>query len=134
VLVEGDDLTEPVSDTVRSIVDGHIVLSRDLAARGHYPAVDILRSVSRVMNDIVDEKHLSAARSIQSMTAVYEEARDLINIGAYVAGNNPEIDNAIGHIDSINLFLKQDINEKAAIEQVVAQMGAIIDIKHAGNA
>jgi flagellum-specific ATP synthase len=134
VLVEGDDLTEPVADTVRSIVDGHIVLSRDLAARGHYPAVDILRSVSRVMNDIVDEKHLSAARSIQSMTAVYEEARDLINIGAYVAGNNPEIDNAIGHIDSINGFLKQDINEKAAIEQAVAQMGAIIDVKHAGNA
>jgi flagellum-specific ATP synthase len=134
VLVEGDDLTEPVADTVRSIVDGHIVLSRDLAARGHYPAVDILRSVSRVMNDIVDEKHLSAARSIQSMTAVYEEARDLINIGAYVAGNNLEIDNAIGHIDSINRFLKQDINENAAIEQVVAQMGAIIDVKHAGNA
>ena len=89
VLVEGDDMNEPVADTVRSIVDGHIVLSRDLAARGHYPAVDILRSVSRVMNDIVDEKHLSAARSIQSMTAVYEEARDLINIGAYVKGNNP---------------------------------------------
>jgi flagellum-specific ATP synthase len=134
VLVEGDDLTEPVADTVRSIVDGHIVLSRDLAARGHYPAVDILRSVSRVMNDIVDEKHLSASRSIQSMTAVYEEARDLINIGAYVAGNNPEIDNAIRHIDSINRFLKQGINEKAAIEQAVAQMGAIIDAKHAGNA
>jgi flagellum-specific ATP synthase len=134
VLVEGDDLTEPVADTVRSIVDGHIVLSRDLAARGHYPAVDILRSVSRVMNDIVDEKHLSAARSIQSMTAVYEEARDLINIGAYVKGNNPEIDLAIRHVDSINSFLKQGINERAAIENVVAQMGAIIDAKHAGNA
>ncbi len=134
VLVEGDDLTEPVADTVRSIVDGHIVLSRDLAARGHYPAVDILRSVSRVMNDIVDAKHLSAARSIQSMTAVYEEARDLINIGAYVKGNNPEIDNAIRHVDSINSFLKQGINERAAIEQAVAQMGAIIDAKHAGNA
>jgi flagellum-specific ATP synthase len=134
VLVEGDDLTEPVADTVRSIVDGHIVLSRDLAARGHYPAVDILRSVSRVMNDIMDEKHLSAARSIQSMTAVYEEARDLINIGAYVNGNNPEIDNAIRHIDSINRFLKQGINEKASIEQAVAQMGSIIDVKQAGNA
>jgi flagellum-specific ATP synthase len=134
VLVEGDDLTEPVADTVRSIVDGHIVLSRDLAARGHYPAVDILRSVSRVMNDIVDEKHLSAARSIQSMTAVYEEARDLINIGAYVKGNNPQIDNAISHVDSINSFLKQGINEKASIEQAVAQMGAIIDVKHEGKA
>jgi flagellum-specific ATP synthase len=110
------------------------VLSRDLAARGHYPAVDILRSVSRVMNDIVDEKHLGAARSIQSMTAVYEEARDLINIGAYVAGNNPDIDTAIRTIDSINRFLKQGINEKAAIDQAVAQMGAIIGAKHAGNA
>ena len=134
VLVEGDDLTEPVSDTVRSIVDGHIVLSRDLAARGHYPAVDILRSVSRVMSDIVAEKHLKAARTIQSIAAVYEEARDLINIGAYVAGNNPEIDNAIHYIDTINNFLKQDINEKATIEQAVAQMSAIVDSRHKGNA
>lgn len=134
VLVEGDDMTEPVADTVRSIVDGHIVLSRDLAARGHYPAVDILRSVSRVMNDIVDEKHLNASRSIQAMTAVYEEARDLINIGAYVAGNNPEIDTAIRHVDSINRFLRQGINEKATIEQSVEQMGAIADSKNAGKA
>ncbi len=133
VLVEGDDMTEPVADTVRSIVDGHIVLSRDLAARGHYPAVDILRSVSRVMNDIVDEKHLDAARSVQSMTAVYEEARDLINIGAYVAGNNPEIDKAIRHVDSINNFLKQGINEKATIEDSVAKMSAIADAKDAGK-
>jgi len=133
VLVEGDDMTEPVADTVRSIVDGHIVLSRDLAARGHYPAVDILRSVSRVMNDIVEEKHLNAARSLQAMTAVYEEARDLINIGAYVAGNNPEIDNAIKHVDAINRFLKQGINEKATIEQSVAQMSTITDTKSAGK-
>jgi flagellum-specific ATP synthase len=134
VLVEGDDLTEPVSDAVRSIVDGHIVLSRDLAARGHYPAVDILRSVSRVMSDIVDEKHLNAARTMQSMAAVYEEARDLINIGAYVAGNNPEIDKAIRHIEAINSFLKQDIDEKASIEQSVAQMSSVIEPKQAGNA
>ena len=133
VLVEGDDMTEPVADTVRSIVDGHIVLSRDLAARGHYPAVDILRSVSRVMNDIVDERHLGVARSVQSMTAVYEEARDLINIGAYVAGNNPEIDNAIRHVDSINNFLKQGINEKATIEESVARMRAIADAQDAGK-
>ncbi|MGD0210723.1 MAG: flagellar protein export ATPase FliI [Desulfomonilia bacterium] len=133
VLVEGDDLTEPIADAVRSIVDGHIVLSRDLATRGHYPAVDILRSVSRVMSDIVAEKHLKAARTIQSIAAVYEEAKDLINIGAYVAGNNPEIDNAIHHIDTINNFLKQDINEKATIEQAVAQMSAIVDSRHKGN-
>lgn len=134
VLVEGDDMNEPVADTVRSIVDGHIVLSRDLAARAHYPAIDILRSVSRVMNDVVDERHMNVSRSILSMSAVYEEARDLINIGAYVAGNNPEIDEAIKHIDQINRFLRQGINEKATIEESVAQMGAIVEPKRAGKA
>jgi flagellum-specific ATP synthase len=134
VLVEGDDLTEPVSDTVRSIVDGHIVLSRDLAARGHYPAVDILRSVSRVMNDIVKDSHLTIARKIQAMAAVYEDARDLINIGAYVSGNNPEIDKAVRHIDGINRFLKQGINEKATIEETLSQMHAAIGEQGAGGA
>ncbi len=134
VLVEGDDMTEPVADTVRSIVDGHIVLSRELASRAHYPAVDILRSVSRVMNDIVDEKHLKSARDILSLSAVYEEARDLINIGAYVAGNNPEIDTAIRHHDAITRFLRQGINEKATIEESVAQMNAITAAKNAGKA
>jgi flagellum-specific ATP synthase len=134
VLVEGDDMTEPVADTVRSIVDGHIVLSRDLAARAHYPAVDVLRSVSRVMNDIVDEKHLKSARGILAQSAVYEEARDLINIGAYMTGNNPEIDTAIRHHDAITRFLRQGINEKATIEESVAQMNAIVGAKHAGKA
>lgn len=129
VLVEGDDLTEPVSDTVRSIVDGHIVLSRDLAARSHYPAIDILRSISRVMNDIVKDSHMTLSRRIQSMMAVYEEARDLINIGAYVSGNNPEIDTAIRHIDGINRFLKQGIDEKADMETTLAQMAAAIGEK-----
>jgi len=135
VLVEGDDMTEPVADMVRSMVDGHIVLSRDLAARTHYPAIDILRSVSRVMNDIVDEQHLKAARNILSMAAVYEEARDLINIGAYVAGNNPEIDTAISHNEAINRFLRQGIDEKATIEESVAQMRAIAEAQRdAGKA
>jgi len=134
VLVEGDDLTEPVSDTVRSIVDGHIVLSRDLAARGHYPAIDILRSVSRVMTDIVPDRHLEASRKIQAMCAVYEEARDLINIGAYVAGNNPEIDTAIRHNDAINSFLKQAVNEKATIEETVQKMCAVVGDHGAGGA
>ncbi|HWR68232.1 MAG TPA: FliI/YscN family ATPase [Desulfomonilia bacterium] len=129
VLVEGDDMSEPVADTVRSIVDGHIVLSRDLAARAHYPAIDILRSVSRVMNDIVEEKHLKAAQTVQSMVAVYEEARDLINIGAYVTGNNPEIDTAIRHNDVINRFLTQGINEKATMEDSVAQLNALAEAK-----
>jgi flagellum-specific ATP synthase len=133
VLVEGDDMSEPVADTVRSIVDGHIVLSRDLAARAHYPAIDILRSVSRVMNDIVEEKHLKAAQTVQSMVAVYEEARDLINIGAYVTGNNPEIDTAIRHNDVINRFLTQGINEKATMEDSVAQLNAIAEAKKAAG-
>jgi len=133
VLVEGDDMTEPVADMVRSMVDGHIVLSRDLAARTHYPAIDILRSVSRVMNDIVDEQHLKAARNILSMAAVYEEARDLINIGAYVAGNNPEIDTAISHNEAINRFLRQGIDEKATIEESVAQMRAIAEAQRAAG-
>jgi len=127
VLVEGDDLTEPVSDTVRSVVDGHIVLSRDLASRNHYPAIDILKSVSRVMNDIVDEDHLQLSRRIKSMVATHEEARDLINIGAYVSGNNPEIDNAISHIDDINGFLRQGVNDKASMRDSVALMGRILD-------
>lgn len=126
VLVEGDDMNEPVADSVRSIVDGHIVLSRDLAARNHYPAVDILRSVSRVMNDIVTKDHMKMARKVLEYKAVYEEARDLINIGAYVSGNNPQIDTAIKHIDAINAFLKQDIDAMVSIEGVLGMMKKIL--------
>lgn len=122
VLVEGDDFTEPVADAVRSIVDGHIVLSRDLAARAHYPAIDVLRSVSRVMNDIVDERHRRAFRRVLAMAAAYEEARDLINIGAYVAGSNKEIDDAVRHIDAVNRFLRQDIEEKASMEETISSL------------
>jgi len=122
VLVEGDDLTEPVADSVRSIVDGHIVLSRDLAARNHYPAIDILGSVSRVMNDIAHKDHLKMARKILELKAVYEEARDLINIGAYVSGNNAQIDTAIRYIDPINAFLKQEIDTKVSLEESLVMM------------
>lgn len=125
VLVEGDDFNEPVADAVRSIVDGHIVLSRDLASRAHYPAVDILRSVSRVMNDIASETHKKAARRILALTAAYEEARDLLNIGAYVPGSNKEIDDAVKHIDAIKGFLRQDINEKSPLEDTVNRMLAL---------
>lgn len=126
VLVEGDDLSEPVADSVRSIVDGHIVLSRELAARNHYPAIDILNSVSRVMNDIVSKEHMKAARKVVEYKAVYEEARDLINIGAYVSGNNPQIDSAIAHIDAINKFLRQDIDEKVSLDESVSRMREIV--------
>ena len=126
VLVEGDDFTEPVADSVRSIVDGHIVLSRELAAKNHYPAIDILNSVSRVMDDIIDPGHLSCAKKILELCAVYEDAKDLINIGAYVSGNNPKIDTAIAHIDTINTFLRQKIDTKISLEESLGDMTTIL--------
>jgi flagellum-specific ATP synthase len=126
VLVEGDDFSEPVADTIRSIVDGHINLSRDLAARNQYPAIDILRSISRVMPDIVDSEHLELSLKIKKHMAVYEDARDLINIGAYVPGNNPDIDTAIQYIDAINTFLSQRIDVKTSIEETIAGMRQIL--------
>lgn len=110
VLVEGDDMTEPVADEVRSILDGHIVLSRDLAARGHYPAIDVAESVSRVMSNIVDPDHEAAARKLREVAANYEKERDLILIGAYESGSDPKVDYAIEKIEEVNNFLKQDVN------------------------
>ncbi|HHY71316.1 MAG TPA: flagellar protein export ATPase FliI [Thermoanaerobacterales bacterium] len=112
VLVDGDDLNEPISDAVRGILDGHIVLSRELANRNHYPAIDVLASISRLMNDIVTSKHQKLAGKVKNILSVYKEAEDLINIGAYVKGNNPRIDESIKYIDGIEKFLKQDIGEK----------------------
>ncbi len=133
VLVEGDDFTEPVADTVRSVVDGHIVLSRDLAARNHYPAVDVLESVSRIMRDIVDSSHLKLAKQILEIMAVYKDAEDLINIGAYVPGSNPRIDNALKYIDAINDFLKQDIEERYGMEYAISGVRQIFsDSKQEG--
>lgn len=112
VLVEGDDLNEPVADAVRSILDGHIVLSRKMAAHNHYPAVDVLESVSRLMIDVVDAEHRRAAAKILEHLAVYRDAEDLVNIGAYVEGSNPKIDQALNKIDGILAFLKQDIADR----------------------
>jgi flagellum-specific ATP synthase len=112
VLVEADDMNEPVADQVRSILDGHIVLSRELAVQNHYPAVDVLQSVSRVMIDIVPPEHLKIANKVRDILATYKEAQDLINIGAYVPGSNPKIDYARSVVDRINNFLKQDLFEK----------------------
>lgn len=111
VLVEGDDLDEPVSDTARSILDGHIVLSRKIAVRGHYPAIDVLGSVSRVKNEVITKDQDSQARKIIELMAVYRESEDLINIGAYVDGSNARVDQAIAKMEAINDFLKQDIEE-----------------------
>ncbi len=127
VLVEGDDFNEPISDTARSILDGHIYLTRELANKSHYPAIDILQSVSRVMNDIVDEDHRQMARKIVNILATHKKAEDLINIGAYVQGSNPEIDYAITMIDRVNGFLKQDIGEKIDFQQTKNQMRSIFE-------
>lgn len=117
VLVEGDDMDEPVSDHLRSILDGHIVLSRRLASLNHYPAVDILPSISRVMIDVVPEEHMQKANEVKEVIATYREAEDLINIGAYAKGSNPKIDFAIAFNDKINSFLKQGIFEKTSFDQ-----------------
>ena len=127
VLVEGDDFNEPIADATRSILDGHITLSRDLAAKNHYPAIDVLQSISRVMIDIVDENHRKKANDIINTMAVYKKAEDLINIGAYVAGSNPEIDNAIKMIGGVNSFLKQDVNEKVGFGKSKEQLFALFD-------
>lgn len=125
VLVEGDDLSEPISDAVRSIVDGHIVLSRNLAQKGHYPAVDVLGSVSRVMRDIIDTEHLDNVGKLIKVLSTYREAEDLINIGAYVDGSDSEIDFAKKMIGDINSFLQQDIYQKATFQESVARLKAL---------
>jgi flagellum-specific ATP synthase len=122
ILVEGDDFNEPVADAARSILDGHITLTRELANRGHYPAVDILQSISRVMIDIVDEEQRRMANNIQNILATYKKAEDLINIGAYVKGSNQDIDYAVGMIDKVNDFLRQSIHEKIDIAKTKKQM------------
>ncbi len=126
VLVDGDDLTEPVADAVRSILDGHIVLSRDLAAKNHYPAIDVMMSTSRVMRDIVSQRHLELAGRTRSVMAVYRESEDLINIGAYAAGSNPRIDYAISRIDAINTFLHQRMDEASSLDESISAMGELV--------
>ena len=116
VLVEGDDMNEPIADTARSILDGHIVLSRALAHKNHYPAIDILASISRVMNNIVDEEQKNAAGKIRNLLAQYRKNEDLINIGAYIKGSDPMTDKAIELIDKINDYLKQRTTEKTDFE------------------
>jgi len=122
VLVDGDDTTEPLTDAVRAILDGHIVLSRKLASRGLYPAVDIQESVSRIMPDIVSAEHLAAALKLKAVTYTYREAEDMINIGAYKKGTNPEIDYAIDMREPIERFRRQALNERACMKDDVARL------------
>ena len=126
VLVEADDMNDPVGDAVRATVDGHIVLSRKLADRGHYPAVDVLASISRVMRDVVAPEHLKVAEKITDIIATYRDAEDLIAIGAYVDGSDPKIDYAKSIIDSINNFLRQDIPEKMSFEVGINKLKELI--------
>lgn len=127
VLVDGDDLNEPITDAVRGILDGHIVLSRALANKNHYPAIDILSSVSRLMNSIVTPEHRRLAGKVKNILAVYKEAEDLINIGAYAKGNNPKIDEALKYIDQIEEFLKQSIEEKMDFDRTLAALEKIFE-------
>jgi len=120
VLVEADDLNEPVSDAARSILDGHVTLSRRLAHMGHYPAVDVLASVSRVMPEVVTPEHLAAATEIRRVLAVHAEAEDVINLGAYVAGTNPQVDQAIERMPAIRAFLRQGLTERGLWAETVA--------------
>jgi flagellum-specific ATP synthase len=122
VLVEGDDMDEPVADAVRSILDGHIVLSRRLQSQGHYPAIDVLESVSRVMVDVVSETHFETSNRLKEILVNYREAEDLINVGAYQEGNNPEIDMAIRYVNQINTFLRQGIEDNSPFQQTFEQM------------
>jgi len=127
VLVEGDDMNEPVADEVRSILDGHIVLSRDLANQAHYPAINVAESVSRVMTNIISKDHLYAARKLKEVIANYEKERDLILIGAYESGSNPAVDYAIEMIDEANEFLKQQVDEKVELVDAVDQLISLFE-------
>ncbi|KGG80756.1 ATP synthase [Caloranaerobacter azorensis H53214] len=128
VLVDGDDLNEPITDTVRGILDGHIVLSRKLANQNHYPAIDVLASISRVMPNICDKEHIYVANKIKDIMSIYKEAEDLINIGAYKEGSNEKIDIAINAIEKINNFLKQGIMEKYTLEETIEIMKDITSV------
>ena len=119
VLVDGGDMDEPIADAARGILDGHMILLRDLAAKNHYPCIGIGHSVSRLMSSVASGEHKKAAGQLREVLAKYEEAEDLINIGAYVKGSNPKIDYAVDKIDAVNSFLKQGTNENIPFEESV---------------
>jgi FliI/YscN family ATPase len=125
VLVEGGDMEEPVADEVRGILDGHIVLSRELAQRGHWPAVDVLQSLSRVMPAVTEEPHRQAAQQLRRVLATYERQRDLILLGAYQHGSDQEVDFALSKIRSIEGFLCQRVDETSSLEQTVRELRAL---------
>ena len=125
VLVDGDDFNEPIADAVRSILDGHIVLTRDLADQGHFPAIDVLKSISRLRNDISPREQIDAGRVILSRLAAYNRVEDMINIGAYAPGSNPEIDKAIESLPQIKEFLRQNITEQSPLDDSFAKLAEL---------
>ncbi len=129
ILVDGDDMDEPVSDNVRGILDGHIILSRKLAESYHYPAIDVLGSLSRLSTRITTPDEQRAIGKIRKLLAVYTDAEDLINVGAYAEGSNPDIDEAIEKIDSIRTFLQQDIRESSSLAETLQRASAIVDME-----
>lgn len=126
VLVEGDDMTEPVADETRSILDGHIVLSRKLASKNHYPAIDVQQSVSRVMNSIVTKEHKAAAQRLRRILAQYESVELLLQIGEYKKGADAAADDAIAHIDAVNAFLRQGLAERSTFEETLERLEAAV--------
>lgn len=127
VLVDGDDHNEPIADSVRGILDGHIVLTRELAMQNQFPAIDILQSVSRVMNDVVTPEHRELAGRMREHIAVYRDAKDLIDIGAYAPGSNPKIDAAIAHMDRIQAFTRQRVDEHTQYQDMLQQLEGIFN-------
>lgn len=122
VLVEADDMNDPVADSARSILDGHVVLSREMASRNHYPAIDVLSSVSRVMSQVTSDQHRGSAAKMRELLSLYREAEDLVNVGAYVAGSNPSIDEALSKIASINMFLCQQPTDATFWDDTIHSM------------
>ena len=125
VLVDGDDFNEPITDTARSILDGHIMLNRKIAQKNHYPAIDVLQSISRVMSSIVTKEHKKASGQLKNVLATYAEAEDLVNIGAYKPGSNKNIDFALSKIDEVNDFLIQDVYDKYDYDEIINKLMAI---------
>jgi flagellum-specific ATP synthase len=126
VLAEGDDLTDPVADAARAALDGHIVLSRKLANGGHFPAIDVLASVSRVMTDVADPQHLALARRAREALATYRESADLVEVGAYNAGSNPRLDRALRCVPALNAFLRQDPDERVPLDETLVRLQAAL--------
>ncbi|WP_333887551.1 flagellar protein export ATPase FliI [Clostridium sp.] len=128
VLVDGDDLNEPIADAVRGILDGHIVLSRSLANKNHYPAIDVLSSISRLMSEITEESHKKSASFARDMLSIYKNSEDLINIGAYIRGNNPNIDMAINYYDGIINYLKQSMDEYSSFDNSINRLTSMFNL------